>query len=61
MKLELRSEMTTTQLMEMGERQIAHLWKQVGSAQEEAPPQLTLAPNELMDSFRMTQLTQRHE
>jgi len=61
LKLEPRSETTTTQLMEMGERQTAHQWRLVGSAQEEAPPQPTLAPSELMDSFRMTQPTQRHE
>jgi len=60
-KLEPRNETTATQLMEMGERQTAHRWKLVGSAQEEAPPQLILAPNEQMDSFRMMQPTQRHE
>jgi len=60
-KLETRSEMITTQLVEMGEKQTDHRWKLVGSAQEEAPLQLTLAPSEQMDSFRMMQQTLRLE
>ena len=61
LKLELRSEMTTTQLREMGERQTAHQWRLAGSAQEEAHPQLTLAPSEQMDLFKMMQQTLRLE
>ena len=60
-KLEPRSEMTTTQLMEMDAKQTAHQWSLDGSVQEEAPPQLTLAPSEQMDSFRMTQPTLKLE
>jgi len=61
LKLEPRSEMTTTQLMETGERQTAHQWKLAGSVQEEAPPQMTLVPSEQTDSFRMTQPTLKLE